>query len=76
MSSLDYNRIGQLRIEKDRLQARLDLMEVVGDAMAGLAASLGHAGHALHTEWIEAKEWDGAPANDRASTHRYFKGTP
>jgi len=74
MSSLDFNRIGQLRIEKDRLQARLDLMEVVGDAMAELVAALGRAGHDLATEWAETKAWDGCPANDRASTHRYFKG--
>lgn len=76
MSGFDYNRLGELRIRADRLQARLDLMETVGDEMAKLVDLLGRTGHHLATEWAEAKAWDGAPANDRASAHRFFKGTP
>lgn len=69
---LAYNTIGQLRIEKDRLQARIDRYEQLGDRMTenlyGPTAGL------LHAQWIEARGWDGCPKNDTAGTHRYYKG--
>ncbi len=69
MSALDYNRIGALRIEKDRLLARIERLEEVGNSMVAWGTSEFHRG-----QWEEAKAWDGCPKDDRASTHRYFKG--
>jgi hypothetical protein len=62
MSRFDYETIGRLRIQLERLQARLDRLEQTGDRL--IPQTRQH-------EWDQAKAWDGTPATRiRRGAHR------
>lgn len=69
MGGLDYNLIGQLRVEKDRLQARLDRLVDAGDVLATWCSD----GDAIRA-WLEALQWDGAPVDKGARIHSRMTG--
>jgi len=59
VSAFDHNRIGQLRIEKDRALARIEALIAAGDLLAADATK--NRRHA----WEQAKQFDGAPPRRR-----------
>jgi len=55
VSAFDHNRIGQLRIEKERALARIDALIEAGDNYIAVPSA------ANRRAWEQAKTYDGAP---------------